>query len=103
VVLDIGTVGSVTIASTGPETVTITNGGGRAENIPFLIQNADAARVTATFWIETVERPNGSTFLQLQHTQTVLLNFPVQLRAQPPGPNLSWPHVTVATLVKIGS
>ena len=42
-----------------------------------------------TFWIETVKRGNG-TFLQLQYTQTVLLNFL----------GLSWPHVTVATLVK---
>jgi hypothetical protein len=48
------------------------------------------ASVSAIFWVETVEDATGGTFLQLQYTQTVLLNFQ----------NLSWPHVTVATLVK---
>ena len=100
VVLDIGTVNSFKVATTPPGTVTITNGGGGSENIPFVIQNADVPRVTATFWIETVQRPGGGSFLQLQYTQTVLLNFPVQVTGKPQGPNLSWPHVTVATLVK---
>jgi hypothetical protein len=47
--------------------------------------NAQDALVTATFWIETVQ---DSPNLQLQYTQTVLLNFK----------GLSWPHVTVGTL-----
>lgn len=50
--------------------------------------NADAAVVKATFWIETVA--GNPEFVQLQYTQTVLLNFA----------GLSWPHVTVATLRK---
>jgi LysM repeat protein len=52
--------------------------------------NAQAALVTATFWIETVEGPvaDGPDFHQLQYTQRVLLNFN----------GLSWPHITVATL-----
>jgi hypothetical protein len=50
--------------------------------------NADAAQVDATFWIETVQEPNGTTFRQLQYSQRVLLNFAT----------LSWPHVSVATL-----
>jgi hypothetical protein len=53
--------------------------------------NADAAEVTSTFWIETIAGAAGKPdFLQLQYTQTVLLNFN----------GLSWPHVTVGTLVK---
>jgi hypothetical protein len=44
----------------------------------------------ATFWIETVQQPDGSTFLQLQYTQTVLLNFL----------GIDWPHISVATLTK---
>jgi hypothetical protein len=53
--------------------------------------NAQAALVTATFWIETVEGAAGRPdFLQLQYTQTVLLNFN----------GLSWPHITVGTLLK---
>jgi hypothetical protein len=50
--------------------------------------NAQAVLVTATFWIETVK--GTPDFLQLQYTQTVLLNFN----------GLSWPHITVATLRK---
>lgn len=65
--------------------------GGGASNTAFLQggsagPNADAASVTSTFWLETVQgSPNSQ---QLQYSQTVLLNFN----------GLSWPHVTVATL-----
>jgi len=67
--------------------------GGGADNIAFLTgtahgPNADAARVTAIFWIERVRDEYGHEFDQLQYTQRVLLNFN----------GLSWPHVTVATL-----
>jgi hypothetical protein len=60
------------------------------QNIPFIVENADAGSVSAIFWIETVENASGGVFLQLQYTQTVLLNFK----------ELSWPHVSVATLVR---
>jgi LysM repeat protein len=51
--------------------------------------NAQAALVSATFWIETVQdHAGGPDVHQLQYTQTVLLNFN----------GLSWPHITVATL-----
>jgi hypothetical protein len=46
--------------------------------------NAGVTQVTATFWIEQLA---GNKF-QLQYSQVVILNFN----------NLSWPHVTVATL-----
>jgi hypothetical protein len=79
-----------------PQTLETEVGGGTAntaflEGAPPVPQkaNADAALVTATFWIETVQGPDGEPdFLQLQYTQTVLLNFN----------GLSWPHVSVATL-----
>jgi hypothetical protein len=67
---------------------------GGAEVIPFLKANAEVGSVTATFWIETVQFPPPHAdrhFLQLQYSQTVLLNFLT----------LSWPHVTVATLKKV--
>jgi hypothetical protein len=72
------------------------NAGGGTDNIAFLTgaapsnqPNADAATVSATFWIEKVKGAGGRPdFLQLQYTQTVLLNFK----------GLSWPHVTVGTL-----
>jgi hypothetical protein len=51
--------------------------------------NAIAAFAEATFWIERVKGDHGDPdFNQLQYTQCVLLNFN----------ELSWPHITVATL-----
>jgi hypothetical protein len=64
--------------------------GGGLLNIPCLEKNAKATEFTATFWIETVQQPDGTTFLQLQYTQRVILNFL----------NINWPHISVATLVK---
>jgi hypothetical protein len=60
-------------------------------NTFFLTENASANLVTATFWIETVKKPHRpGHFLQLQYTQTVMLDFN----------GLRWPHVSVATLRK---
>ena len=72
------------------------NTGGGTDNIAFLQggaagPNAVAAQMRAVFWIEHVAAGDyGPAFLQLQYTQTVLLNFN----------GLSWPHVSVATLRK---
>jgi hypothetical protein len=63
---------------------------GAIGDIPFLGPNAEVAQVNATFWMEHVTNPAGASFLQLQYSQTVLLNFN----------GLSWPHVTVGNLVK---
>jgi hypothetical protein len=59
-------------------------------NIPFVVSNSNAIRLDAIFWIETVQQPDGSSFMQLQYTQTVILNFL----------GINWPHISVATLVK---
>lgn len=59
-------------------------------NLPFITVNANATRMEATFWIETVKRPDGTQFLQLQYTQTVILNFL----------DIDWPHVSVGTLIR---
>jgi hypothetical protein len=103
VVINIATVASVQQLQNGqaaPKTVKIDGGGGGIENIPFLVTNADAATMFATFWIEEIEGPTAdSNFLQLQYVQTVLLNFPLLKPPAPPVP-LSWPHVSVATLRK---
>jgi hypothetical protein len=66
--------------------------GGGTDNTAFLVggpdgPNANAVLVTATFWLETIE--GSPDFQQLQYSQTVILNFN----------NLSWPHVSVATLI----
>ena len=59
-------------------------------NIPFVTVNANATKLEAIFWIETVERPDGTQFMQLQYTQTVILNFL----------NIDWPHISVGTLIR---
>jgi hypothetical protein len=60
-------------------------------NTFFLTENASANHVTATFWIEKVKKAHAhGHFLQLQYTQTVMLDFN----------GLRWPHVSVATLRK---
>lgn len=61
------------------------------QNIPFVVTNANADSMKAIFWIEEVQHPSGyGTFLQLQYTQTVMLQFL----------NIDWPHISVATLTK---
>jgi len=86
----------------GSTPVTIPDGGGGTQNIPFLLTNATSAQVLATFWIEKVRdgAAPGRHFMQLQYSQTVLLNFPLDIGGTPSTVNLSWPHVSVATLVK---
>jgi hypothetical protein len=67
--------------------------GGGAANIAFLKggpdgPNAVTAHVTATFWLQTFQGHQEPGLLQ--YSQRVLLNFN----------DVSWPHVTVATLHK---
>jgi hypothetical protein len=66
------------------------NAVGGMENIPFVDTNASSDAFSAIFWIETVQNSDGSTFMQLQYTQTVILDFI----------GIKWPHISVATLVK---
>jgi hypothetical protein len=68
--------------------------GGGNSNIAFLQgagggPNAQSVQVDAIFWIEEFQE-HGKKKFQLQYTQRVLLNFN----------GLSWPHVSVATLLK---
>ena len=70
--------------------------GGGTSNITFLQgaaggPNAQSVQVDAIFWVETVEFPDGEKKTLLQYSQRVLLNFK----------GLSWPHFSVATLVKM--
>jgi hypothetical protein len=65
-------------------------GGGGIVNLPFVVANANAISFSAIFWIETVQNPDNTQFLQLQYTQTVILDFI----------GIKWPHISVATLVK---
>jgi hypothetical protein len=81
----VGGINGTPIAPPGsPNTV------GEIANIPFVTANPNANSFSAIFWIETVQNPNGSQFLQLQYTQTVVFDFI----------GLKWPHISVATLLK---
>jgi LysM domain len=89
---------TVLTVSSNTSAQSVPDEGGGTNNIAFLIgkgspptggPNANAVMATATFWIERVRDQKGSEFDQLQYTQRVLLNFK----------GLSWPHITVATLV----
>ncbi len=86
-------VGGINGTSVPPDNV------GGIVNIPFVVANANANSMSAIFWIETIETGDGKQWLQLQYTQTVILDFPV------PGPDgqmvdIKWPHISVATLIK---
>jgi hypothetical protein len=68
---------------------------GGVVNVPFVVQNANALKLDAIFWIETFRPtggdPDGSDdFMVLQYSQRIILRF---------GP-INWPHVSVATLFK---
>ena len=67
--------------------------GGGTANTAFLKgkanSNADAARVQATFWLQTPQGSNTPNFLQ--YSQVVILNFA----------GISWPHVTVGNLTRV--
>jgi hypothetical protein len=51
---------------------------------------AKATTMSAIFRVEKVEDATGNVFMQLQYTQTVILDFI----------GIKWPHISVATLVK---
>lgn len=59
-------------------------------NMPFITRNANAVSLESVFAIEQVQGPLDTDFLQLQYSQTALLNFR----------GMSFPHVTVGTLIK---
>lgn len=63
---------------------------GGISNMPFISQNANAVSLESVFAIEQVQGPLDTEYLQLQYSQTALLNFR----------GMSFPHVTVGTLIK---
>lgn len=86
------------IISTTNLFVSTANQGG-INNIPFVTQNANTTKFEANFWIETVVNPQtGATYLQLQYSQTTILEFLPQFGN--PGQLIQWPHVNINTLVK---
>jgi len=59
-------------------------------NIPFITANANTLNLESVFAIQSVTDSYGDEFLQLQYSQTAFINFR----------GMSYPHVSVGTLVK---
>lgn len=78
---------------------TLLSGGIR--NIPFVVRQADATAMKATFWIQELEDldENGEPKLRLQYSQVVLLDFFGNRRGAPG--RIRWPHISINTLEKV--
>jgi hypothetical protein len=70
-------------------------------NIPFIVKQANAAQMKATFWILELEEKdaNGDPKLRLLYSQVVILDF-FPRRDGFPG-LIRWPHVSINTLEKV--
>jgi hypothetical protein len=77
------TTSQVTLGSGGVANTAFLNGGKSGD------ENATAAKVTSTFWLERLDGEKVAS--QLQYSQRVLLTFN----------GTSWPHVTVGTLRRV--
>lgn len=82
------------------KTVTLhvsTRNKGGLSNIASLRTNANPTQFDATYWIETVaDSSTGETFQQLQYSQRIMIEFPIQSDLS--GQTIVWPHVNVNTL-----
>jgi hypothetical protein len=67
-----------------------TESAGGISNIPFITTNASAQVLESVFAIERVKSPDDTEVLQLQYSQSALLNF----RGK------SFPHVSAGTLIR---
>jgi hypothetical protein len=75
-------------------------GTGGIINIPFVVREADATEMVATFWIMELEptEPGGPAKYVMQYSQTVFLDF-FPSRDEP-SKQIRWPHVSINTLEK---
>jgi len=76
-------------------TVSSANGNGVVSNIRFEQQYSNVTRYDFTCWLESFD--GGTSFPQLQYSQTITLLLPVR------GGLVSFPHVTANTLTKKSS
>ena len=72
---------------------------GGIKNIPFVVKQADAASMRATFWIQQHAPVDGITVHTMQYLQIVMLDF-FPRRDGLPG-RIGWPHVSINTLTKV--
>jgi hypothetical protein len=91
----------INIQRTTTLTVDTTTPTGGIVNIPFIVRQANAASMRATFWIQELADldTNGNPKLRLQYSQVVMLDF-FPRRDGLPG-LIRWPHVSINTLEKV--
>ena len=70
-------------------------------NIPFIVKQANATEMKATFWIQELEEKDkeGNPKLRLQYSQTVFLDF--FDRTDGEEGLIRWPHVSINTMEKV--
>jgi len=73
---------------------------GGIHNIPFIVRQANASEMKATFWIEELAEQDaaGNPKLRLQYLQVVQLDFFPRGDAGPG--RIKWPHVSINTMTK---
>lgn len=76
---------------------------GGVKNIPFIVKQANAVSMKATFWIQELAEVDdeGSPKLRLQYLQVVILDFFPRLDGLPG--LVGWPHVSINTLEKVSN
>jgi hypothetical protein len=77
---------------------TVASGG--INNIPFIVAQANASEMKATFWIQELAQTDaaGNPRLRLQYAQVVQLDFFPRADGGPG--RIKWPHVSINTLEK---
>jgi hypothetical protein len=71
---------------------------GGISNTPFVVKQANASSLKATFWIQEIEDGKGKKQLRMQYLQVILLSFFPRLDGFPG--LIRWPHVSINTLTK---
>lgn len=72
-------------------------------NIPFIVDQANASEMKATFFVHELEEtgPDGQPKLMLQYAQIVQLDFFPRFDGGPG--RIKWPHVSINTMVKLSN
>lgn len=77
---------------------TVASGG--IHNIPFVVKQANASEMKATFWIqELAATEDAPARLRLQYVQVVQLDFFARFDGGPG--RIKWPHVSINTMEKL--
>ena len=78
---------------------TVATGG--ISNIPFIVEQANASEMKATFFLQELAEADehGNPKLRLQYAQVVQLDFFPRFDGGPG--RIKWPHVSINTLEKV--